>query len=173
MTIALGAVLAGGSSRRFGSDKAQAMLDGAPLIEHAVRALSAHVERVVVIGRDHGEWKSAPDRPEAGLGPLGGIAGALSHAMVTGAPSVLTVACDVPHPPDALFTALTRAPAFCEDHPVFGHWPTSLLPDLLAWLGREDDRSVRGFARAVGAIPVRIDEPIADIDTREDLERAR
>ena len=173
MTIALGAVLAGGESRRFGSDKALAMLDGVPLIDHAARALSGHVERVVIIGREHGEWQSAPDRPDTSLGPLGGIAGALSHAMVSGAPSVLTVACDVPHPPASLFAALARPPAFVEEHPVFGHWPASLLPDLLTWLGHEGDRSVRGFARAFDAIPVRIDEPIDDIDTREDLERAR
>nr|WP_281421872.1 molybdenum cofactor guanylyltransferase [Stakelama flava] len=165
--------MAGGAARRFGGDKALAMLDGVALIDHAARALGDHVNRVVVIGREHGALPHAPDRPAPDLGPLGGITGALAYAMIHGADSVLTVACDVPRPPESLFRVLARPPAFCDDHPVFGHWPVSLLPDLEVWLNRDGDRSVRGFARAVGALPVRIAEPIMDIDTREDLERAR
>ena len=48
----LGAVLAGGLSTRFGSDKALAELDGHTLIARAVDALSGWCEYVVVVGRD-------------------------------------------------------------------------------------------------------------------------
>lgn len=171
MIAPIGAILAGGASRRFGSDKALAEMRGMPMIDHAARALSRHVDRVVVIGRDHPGLAGAPDRPQPGLGPLGGIAGALGYAADLGEPSVLTVACDVPFPPESLFEALRRPPCWCEDHPVFGHWPVSLMPELDAWLEKQADRSVRGFARATGTIPVRVADPITDVDTPEDLDR--
>ncbi len=57
----LGAVLAGGQSRRFGSDKALALLDGRPLIAHVIAALAAQTEAVIVCGKEWGDW--VPDRP--------------------------------------------------------------------------------------------------------------
>ncbi|MBA3896663.1 MAG: NTP transferase domain-containing protein, partial [Sphingomonadaceae bacterium] len=62
----LGAVLAGGASRRFGSDKALAMRDGRPLIAHVVDALATQVDAVVVCGRDWGGLPSIADRPAPG-----------------------------------------------------------------------------------------------------------
>nr|WP_246359701.1 molybdenum cofactor guanylyltransferase [Stakelama sediminis] len=163
--------MAGGRSSRFGTDKALARLSGETLIDHAAAALRHHVDTLVVIGGHYPGFDDRPDYPQPDLGPLGGIGGALRHAAAIGADSVLTVPCDVPSPPDALFTALDRAPSWCADHPVFGHWPTSLLPELEEWLREGRERSVRGFARAMGAIPVHIGVPVMDVDTPEDLER--
>ncbi len=57
-------VLAAGSATRFGGDKLSAILDGEPLIRHAIRAArNAPVDRVVVVtraGLDIGEWPGAP-----------------------------------------------------------------------------------------------------------------
>lgn len=50
----LGAILAGGRSRRFGTDKAVAQWNGAPLLAHCVAALSPQVDHVVLCGR---EWE--------------------------------------------------------------------------------------------------------------------
>lgn len=45
----LGAILAGGRSTRFGSDKAMAMLpDGRTLMDHAIATLRPHVAQIVV-----------------------------------------------------------------------------------------------------------------------------
>jgi CTP:molybdopterin cytidylyltransferase MocA len=45
-----GLVLAAGAGTRFGTSKQLAMLDGRPLLEHAIRAMTASpVERVVVV----------------------------------------------------------------------------------------------------------------------------
>ena len=45
-----GLVLAAGAATRFGSSKQLAMLDGRPLLEHAIRAMAASpVDRVVVV----------------------------------------------------------------------------------------------------------------------------
>ena len=42
----LGAILAGGRSSRFGSDKAFALLNGKPLIDHVIAALAAQTDAV-------------------------------------------------------------------------------------------------------------------------------
>lgn len=162
----LGAVLAGGLSTRFGSDKALAELHGRPLIEHAIAALSAQVSTVIVCGREWEDW--VPDRPEPGLGPLGGINAALHTAAERGYESVLTIPCDVPALPPDLLSRL-RAPAFLEAMPVIGHWPAALAGELDAFLSVSEDRSMRAWARSVGAIPVRIAETLANINRPEDL----
>ena len=67
----LGAVLAGGKSSRFGSDKALAELDGHTLIARAVNALSGFCEDVIVVGRETAPAPTIPDWPRAGHGPAG------------------------------------------------------------------------------------------------------
>ena len=44
-----GLILAAGAGRRFGGPKQLAELNGRPLLEHAVRAMAAAVDRVVVV----------------------------------------------------------------------------------------------------------------------------
>ena len=162
----LGAVLVGGRSSRFGSDKAAAEWNGRSLAEHAAALVGQHVDRVVTIGAAG----DVPDLPRPGLGPLGGIAGALDHAGREGFDSVLTIGCDMPRVPTALIWALLRrAPAFCSDAPVLGHWPATLAPQLLAWVDGED-RSVRGWAREIGALPIESPVPLGNINTPADLD---
>ena len=161
----LGAVLMGGRSSRFGSNKAAAEWNGRSLAEHAAALVGQYVDEVVTVG---GEG-SIPDLPASGLGPLGGIAGALDHAAGHGFASVLTIGCDMPRVPSELLTALLRrAPAYCSDAPVLGHWPAALGAQLLGWVTRED-RSVRGWARAVGALPIPSPVPLNNVNTPEDL----
>jgi CTP:molybdopterin cytidylyltransferase MocA len=102
----LGAVLAGGQSRRFGSDKALAELDDRPLIAHAAAALEPYVDTVAICGRAFAPYLALADRPAPGLGPLGGLAAALRHAADNGFAQVLSIGCDVPALPAALVEAL-------------------------------------------------------------------
>ncbi|HKT84870.1 MAG TPA: nucleotidyltransferase family protein [Novosphingobium sp.] len=57
-------VLAAGSATRFGSDKLSALLDGEPLLFHAVRAArAAPVSRVILVARpglETGTWPAGP-----------------------------------------------------------------------------------------------------------------
>ena len=161
----MGAVLIGGRSSRFGSDKAQAEWNGRALADHAAALIAQHVDAVVTVGGNG----QVPDLPRPGLGPLGGIAGALDHAATHGFRSVLTIACDMPRVPSELLTALLhRAPAYCSDAPVLGHWSAALGAQLLAWVEGED-RSVRGWARAVGALPIASPAALGNVNTPEDL----
>ncbi|WP_166747783.1 molybdenum cofactor guanylyltransferase [Sphingomonas aerolata] len=162
----LGVVLAGGRSSRFGSDKAQALLAGRRLADHARALLRPHVDDAVVAGRDG----LIRDLPGPDLGPLGGIAGALHHAAGLGYTSVLTIACDVPALPDGLLAALARrAPAFCPDAPVLGHWETASAAALIAHIESSPRRSVRGWAEAIGALPIPAHGVIPNINTPEDM----
>ena len=95
----LGAVLAGGASRRFGTDKADAVLEGRTLLEHAYATLTEVFARVVVVSSrpdtPRGPWETIPDLREA-CGPLGGIEAALSRANDEGLAATFVLACDLP-----------------------------------------------------------------------------
>lgn len=164
----LGAVLAGGSSRRFGSDKARALLDGTPLIEHVIARLLPQVDALVVVGRDWVGVTSIADRPAAALGPLGGLAAALAFAAAQGFDTVLTSGCDLPTLPQNLATVLGDAPAVALGQPLLGVWPAGLSALLDAHLAA-DERSLRSWVRCSGAREVDLG-PIANINTTNDLD---
>lgn len=160
----LGAVLAGGQSLRFGSDKALALFEGRPLIDHARAALAAQTDAVIVIGREGG----FPDRPAPGLGPLGGINAAIHAAAARGFDAVLTCGCDVPELPKGLAELLADG-GYLAEMPVIGLWPAALAAYLDAWLAGEHDRSVRGWADAAGLKRVTLGAPVANLNTPADL----
>ena len=108
----LGAVLAGGQSSRFGSDKALAILHGRPLIDQAIAALACQCDAVVVVGRDSAPVQALPDWPAPGMGPLGGLAAALRHAAAHGFAQVLACAVDSVGLTDTLAAELGPAPAY-------------------------------------------------------------
>lgn len=94
----LGAVLAGGESRRFGRDKTRVAVDGVPMAVRAAETLARVCDEVVVVSSrpvpDFG-GRVVPDlRP--GQGPLAGIESALRHGMDRGAASVFVLASDLP-----------------------------------------------------------------------------
>ena len=123
----LGAVLAGGKSTRFGSDKALAELAGESLLIRAVDMLSGWCEKVVVVGREEAPAPTLPDRPHPGMGPLGGIAAALYDARDEGYELVLTCGVDSVDLPENLPELLSPAPAYLADQPVVGLWPVSAI----------------------------------------------
>ena len=162
----LGAILAGGQARRFGSDKALARLDGVALIDRVADALRPQVAAIVLCGRASG----LVDRP-AGIGPLGGLAAALHLAREAGYDAVVSAPCDTPMLPTDLVARLMRSggATFAAQSPVIGLWPAALVDRLDAYLGETDDRSMRGWARACGAEPRMLDIALANINTPGDL----
>ena len=163
----LGAVLAGGRSHRFGSDKALAMLDGRTLLDHAQDALAPHCDALVIVGRDGG----IADWPRPGMGPLGGIAGALEHAATRGFDQLLTAPVDCVRLPGDLRALLARPPAFLASQPVIGLWPVAALSELRAILEADGDLAVRAFARRIGARAVTSDFVPPNVNSVADLHR--
>jgi len=90
-------ILAGGRSRRFGSDKARALLQGKPLILHVAEALRPFASSITAVADTAGKYDDFGLRTIAdlrpGLGPLGGLASALAHC---GESWLLLTACDLP-----------------------------------------------------------------------------
>ncbi len=169
----LGAVLAGGQSSRFGSDKALAELGGHTLLARAVATLEAQCDAVIVIGREDAPTTAIPDRPRSGMGPLGGINAALHHAASHGYSDVLTCGVDCGGLGPDMRTNLAPAPAYVADQPVIGLWPASAAPALDAFLASDARHSMRAFAEMIGARPVTLSASPANINTREDLASAQ
>lgn len=162
----LGAVLAGGRSSRFGSDKAFAQLHGRALIEHACAALAVQCDEVVVIGREGG----LPDWPAPDFGPLGGVAGALLYAFENGHAQVLTCGVDSVGLPRDLLARLSPGPAYMADQPVIGLWPVTARGVLAQRLSLPN-HAMRAFVDDLGARAVTVDQPLANVNTRADLAR--
>jgi molybdopterin-guanine dinucleotide biosynthesis protein A len=90
-------VLAGGRSRRMGSNKALLVVDDRPVVERQVRLLETMFDEILLSTNDPEPFaflgvRSIPDRfPDCG--PLAGIHAGLRAASAS---RVLAVACDVP-----------------------------------------------------------------------------
>ena len=169
LTRILGAILAGGQARRFGSDKAHARYDGWRLIDLVYDHLSVQCDAIVVCGREEEGFACIPDAPEAGLGPLGGLNAALLHAAAEGFTHVLSAGCDVPNLPADMAQVLAgEGPAIVRSQPVVGLWPVDLagaLEEFLAGGGR----ALYGFAERVHARQIAFDPPLLNVNTPADL----
>ncbi len=162
----LGAVLAGGESRRFGSDKAAALLDGKTMVDRAAATLAEVFREVVVVSSRAPatrSWLHIPDgRP--GQGPLAGIEAALRFADERGLGGAFVLACDLPlvdtgtiHAVLAALTgAAAAAPARQGDEgwePLCAAYRLECLPWASAALDR-GELAVHGLLDAVGAVRV-------------------
>jgi len=166
----LGAILAGGASRRFGSDKALARIEGRAMIEHVAERLAAQCEAVVVVGRDWPGLDRVEDRPAPRLGPLGGLAGALAYAEAHGFEAVLTSGCDLPGLPLDLANRLAPPDALLKRQPTAGLWKASHAAELVDYIRTAEDHSIRGWAARCDARWVEA-ETLPNINTPEDLAR--
>ncbi len=165
----LGVVLAGGQSSRFGSDKALAELHGRTLISRAVDNLAGWCDHVVIAGRENGPAPCLPDWPRPGMGPLAGLAAALTYAQDETYHSVLSCAVDSHALPADLLELLSPAPAYLEAQPVIGHWLASSAEIARSILQGETRHSMKAFANAAGARKVQVSEIPANINTPADL----
>ncbi|MDQ2798359.1 MAG: molybdenum cofactor guanylyltransferase [Armatimonadota bacterium] len=134
-------ILAGGQSRRMGTDKAVLKFGGMTLLERAARTALATGIPVLVAGRLRPDDWPLPEVdfvPDAlpNCGPLGGLQTALRHAACP----VLALACDMPLlTPDALRWLSAQAATHSGEHglevlnnaqwePLFSVYTPACLP---------------------------------------------
>ena len=186
-----GLLLAGGTSRRFGSDKALAEVDGATLLDRAAQCLRAACDGPVVVASGDGARRpGVGDRQVAdrvaGAGPLSAVAAGLDD-LRDDAGRVAVLAVDHLSPSADLLRLLAGRPgewacALAEvggrRQPLQAVWSTAVADDVagavdagqrgvLRWLEGRDDVLVVGEAtlRAAG-----IDlAAVHDVDTPGDL----
>lgn len=184
--LVLGAVLAGGESRRLGRDKAAERIAGERMVDRAVSALRARCGEVVVVSSraetPRGDWALVRDlRP--GSGPLAGIEAALDRAASSGASAVLVLACDLPLVDeaviglvlDALGDGRAAAAARAGDpdfEPLCAVYTSDCLP-VVAGLLDAGERAAGALFRAVDGRRVHVgDRAAVNVNDEDDLRRA-
>lgn len=165
----LGAILAGGKSTRFGSDKASALLNGRPLIEHVAAALSPQVDATIICGREWPGMRCVADRPFADMGPLGGLNAALHFARDNGFDYVLSAGCDVLPLPQIPERARPETACYVDGHYLFGLWSASLASVLDRHLEQQSNHSMRHWIEATGAHALPATVAHANFNTPSDL----
>ena len=156
-----GLILAGGLSRRMGTNKALSHLGEKPLLSHVIDRVTPQVSQLVLNAPEN--WAHAfalplvPDTKPGHAGPLAGILAGMRH-FADHAPQAshfLTVPADSPFFPADLSAQLTNhitgedaiviAASSGHVHPVFGLWPVSIADDLEQWLEDDNNRRIRSY----------------------------
>lgn len=175
----IGAVLCGGRSSRFGTDKALVELDGRPLAAHIVAALRAGgVDPVVAVGGSAGAVLGIPTVPDRfpGEGPLAALATVLLYAR---SGLVVVTSCDVPLLRGEDVASLTAAAS--PDEAAVATTEGRPQPSLACWPGRFGPAvsglvaaGRRAWRDALDVVPwtgVTVPpEAVADADTPEELQ---
>lgn len=155
-------VMAAGRSRRFGSEKAFATINGERLVDILVKTLESQTSGPIAINAaapsqfQTFENTILTDRVPGGIEPLAGIYTALDWAEENGFDNVITTPVDTPILPKDFVEKLrqTGAPAVSRHggriHAVHGIWPTSLKADLADSIS-VGVRAVRDWAIKCGA----------------------
>ena len=173
MTHILGAILAGGQARRFGSDKAHAQIAGMRLIDRVADALARQTQGLVVCGRAEPRFTTIADRPNSTIGPLGGLNAALQYASANGFSHVLSAGVDIPNLPDDLLVQLRgERAAIADSQPVVGLWQVELVGQIDDFI-TSGGRALYRFADAVEARRVTIKPLLLNINRPEDLARVQ
>ncbi len=183
-----GIILSGGQSRRFGSAKAQAALDGRTLISHVVARLKPQVAELAIAGPTYGEaLPMLDDGAHGGQGPLAGVVAGLAWAQRKPDAAWLQVApCDMPFLPLNLVAqlrdhAMAGRPIAIADarHTQVGSalWPLACGTKLVEILSGDGKRSLtQAFERLDGitldASQLELSGSFDNINTIEDLARA-
>lgn len=139
-----GLVLAGGRSRRMGSDKASLLLGGESQLERAVRLLAQYVGNTYVSARAdqaddnvRARFDQIIDRYDE-IGPVAGILSAMDSDPEA---SWLVVACDLPNLDGATIEYLLKN--LSPDHPVTAYRSSrDDLPEPLCAIYRPEARAV-------------------------------
>jgi molybdopterin-guanine dinucleotide biosynthesis protein A len=167
-----GIVLAGGNSRRFGSDKGLHPFKGRPLVKYSVEVLKPLCGKILVSANNNIDrykemgYEVVQDSVK-GIGPLGGILSCLKYSETQ---HNLVLSCDMPFMNSSVFELLVNSienfQAVVPVHetflfePLSAYYNTNVLGDLQKSIGAGDYK-VMNFLKKVRFKPVLFDKKIS------------
>lgn len=191
-TLPVGAILAGGASRRMGVEKSLTYLAGKALLDRVIESVAGQVSTLILVGGpvDWAEDRGLvhrPDRPAGGRGPLAGLLAAFDYAEDVGSGSdfVFLTATDMPFLPADLVSRLTEAsqqglpviPQYSgQIQPLAALWPRNLRDGLAAALNDGTASSMKDLYKISGFVDISYEDapsdPFFNVNTPEDLSLA-
>ena len=192
----LGAVLAGGKSKRMKEDKLFLNLNSKTLIEHTINKVKKHFKQLIIITNNKNEFFAknnlitVKDCIEGQLGPLVGILTAMKWAKEN-SPKCSWIAsfpCDTPFFPESIISKFIEeskkkeslilcASSHGRQHNIFGLWSIELHDKLYNDLVNNKIRKVQDWTKANNIKNLEFEfkdyDPFFNINTSEDLEFAK
>ena len=192
----LGAILAGGKSKRMGKDKLFLEINNKKLIEHTIDKVKKYLKEVIIITNQDNEFFSknnlitVKDCIEGQLGPLVGILTAMKWAKenLTKCSWIATFPCDTPFFPESIIKNFIReskkkeslilcASSHGRKHNIFGLWSLDLYDKLQDDLINKKVRKVQDWTEKnkIKNLEFKFKDydPFFNINTHEDLEFAK
>jgi len=192
----LGAILAGGKSKRMGKDKLFLELNDKMLIEHTIDKVKKYLKDMIVVTNQKNEYFlkrkliTVEDCIEGQLGPLVGILTAMKWAKenLKECSWVATFPCDTPFFPETIIkkfiekskkkdSLLLCASSHGRKHNIFGLWSLELYEKLKDDLIKNNIRKVQDWTEKHKITNVEFKfkeyDPFFNINTLKDLEIAK
>ena len=192
----LGAILAGGQSKRMGKDKLFLELNNRKLIEYTTDKVKKYLKKVIIITNQDNEFFSknnlitVKDCLEGQLGPLVGILTAMKWARenLANCSWIATFPCDTPFFPESIIknfieeskkkeSLILCASSHGRKHNIFGLWSIDLYEKLKNDLVNKKIRKVQDWTEKnkIKNLEFKFEDydPFFNINTKEDLEFAK
>jgi len=192
----LGAILAGGQSKRMGKDKLFLELNNKKLIEHTIDKVKKYLKKIIIITNQDNEFffknnlTTVKDCIEGQLGPLVGILTAMKWAKENSHKYswIATFPCDTPFFPESIIKSFIKesekkeslilcASSHGRKHNIFGLWSLDLYDKLKDDLMNKKVRKVQDWTEKnkIKNLEFKFKDydPFFNINTEEDLEFAK
>ena len=192
----LGAILAGGQSKRMGKDKLFLEFNNRKLIEYTIDKVKKYLNKVIIVTNQNNEFFSknnlitVKDCMEGQLGPLVGILTAMKWAKenLSKCSWIATFPCDTPFFPESIIKIFIEESKkkesliFCANshgrkHNIFGLWSLDLYEKLKDDLINKKVRKVQDWTEKnkIKNLEFKFKDydPFFNINTEEDLEFAK
>ena len=192
----LGAILAGGQSKRMGKDKLFLELNNKKLIQYTIDKVKKYLKKVIIITNQDNEFFTknnliiVKDCINGQLGPLVGILTAMKWAKenLNQCSWIATFPCDTPFFPESIIKTFIEESEkkesliFCANshgrkHNIFGLWSIDLYDKLKDDLINKKIRKVQDWTEKnkIKNLEFKFEDydPFFNINTKEDLEFAK
>ena len=192
----LGAILAGGQSKRMGKDKIFLEFNNKKLIEHTIDKVKKYLKDVIIITNKDNEFffknnlTTVKDCIEGQLGPLVGILTAMKWAKenLSKCSWIATFPCDTPFFPETIIKSFIKeserkdslilcASSHGRKHNIFGLWSLDLYDKLKDDLINKRVRKVQDWTEQnkIKNLEFKFKDydPFFNINTEEDFKKAK